>query len=126
MLTKRRCSPKLVAAAFLALAAVTPAFGFGGHTPAPMPPIGPGNPATPPGAGGGPETPGTEPIPPVLLQPTPGEILPPPVSDTGGVPSTPPPDAGGPASAPEPTTMVMGLLGAGLAAAYARRRRQSI
>src|SRR5262245_55339134 len=121
--TTRWCSPQLVAA-LLALMAAVPAFGFGGHPFPPAAPIVPiiqDNPDQP-GAGSGTPSPGDEPIPPVLLEPTVDDLLPPNPTDGGDIGPTPPPDASTPNTTPEPATLVLGLLGAGLGGAWARRR----
>jgi PEP-CTERM motif-containing protein len=107
--------------------------GFGGHLSPPAPaapgpgPDQPGAPGDVPPDGGGPPPEGGPDIPPVLINPGPGDITPEPIitGDDGGG-TTPPSEPGSPQSAPEPATLLMGLLGAGLlggAGMWKRRRR---
>jgi hypothetical protein len=123
MITLRINLPRYLALG-IALAAAAPAFGFGGHPFPPSPPVTQPNPE-PPGNGSPTPPPDTGLIPPALLQPTLNDFLPPTFTDGGDSNPTPPPDSGTPNSTPEPATLAMGLLGAGIVGAWMRRRRRS-
>src|SRR5262245_54855113 len=122
----KRELPRLLLATQIALVTALPAFGFGGHPPVPPPlPLVPPVDVIPDPPPTGTEGPIGEidPIPPVLLEPTVDDLPPPVFTDDGGNP-TPPPDTNTPNETPEPATVMMALLGAGLAGAWARRKNR--